>query len=104
MYNRKKTEEQNEQGEVTRVKLPKKEEMLGVIEQRLGGNKMMVLCSDGKSRNCRVPGRLKRKLWLRPGDVVLIQLWELDKEKGDVIFKYNPNQVLWLRKNGYLKL
>ena len=104
MYNRKKTEEQNEQGEVTRVKLPKKEEMLGVIEQRLGGNKMMVLCSDGKSRNCRVPGRLKRKLWLRPGDVVLIQLWELDKEKGDVIFKYNPNQALWLRKNGYLKL
>ena len=104
MYNRKKTEEQNEQGEVTRVKLPKKEEMLGVIEQRLGGNKMMVLCSDGKSRNCRVPGRLKRKLWLRPGDVVLIQLWELDKEKGDVIFKYNPNQALWLGKNGYLKL
>ena len=28
---------------------------------------------------------------------------ELDKEKGDVILKYRPNQVAWLRKNGYLE-
>ena len=88
---------------VTRVKLPKNGEVLGVIEQRLGGNKMMVACLDGKSRNCRVPGRLKRELWLRPGDIVIIELWELDKEKGDVIFKYRPNQVEWLKTNGYLK-
>ena len=88
---------------VTRVKLPKNNEVIGVIEQRLGGNKMMVSCLDGKSRNCRVPGRLKRELWLRPGDVVIIELWELDKEKGDVIFKYRPNQVEWLKEKGYLK-
>ena len=93
------------QGEkpVSYVRLPRGEELIGIIEQRLGGNKMMVNCSDGKSRNCRVPGRLKRKLWLRPGDVVIIQPWELDKNKGDVIFKYRPNQVSWLRKKGYLK-
>lgn len=86
-----------------RVKLPKKDEVIGVIEQRLGGNKMMVACTDGKSRNCRVPGRLKRELWLRPNDVVIIEPWELDKTRGDVIFKYKPNHVAWLRKNGYLK-
>ena len=89
--------------EITRVKLPRGEEIMGIIEQRLGGNKMMVNCLDGKARNCRVPGRLKRKLWLRPNDVVIIQPWELDKDKGDIIFKYRPNQVAWLRKNGYLK-
>ena len=88
---------------VTRVKLPRNNEVIGIIEQRLGGNKMMVACLDGKTRNCRVPGRLKRELWLRPGDVVIIELWELDKEKGDVIFKYRPNQVEWLKQNGYLK-
>lgn len=44
---------------VVRVKLPRGEEVLGIIEQRLGGNKMMVNCLDGKSRICRVPGRLK---------------------------------------------
>ncbi|VVB79916.1 Translation initiation factor 1A [uncultured archaeon] len=86
-----------------RVRLPRKNEVIGVIEQRLGGNKMMVNCTDGKSRNCRVPGRLKRALWLRPNDVVIIEPWELDNTRGDVLFKYKPNQVAWLRKNGYLK-
>ena len=96
--------EQNpEEEKVTRVKLPRGEQVIGIIEQRLGGNKMMVSCLDGKSRNCRVPGRLKRKLWLRPGNVVIIEFWELDKNKGDVIFKYRPNQVEWLKNNGYLK-
>ena len=88
---------------VTRVKLPRNGEVIGIIEQRLGGNKMLVDCLDGKARNCRVPGRLRRALWLRPGDVVIIELWELDKEKGDVIFKYRPNQVEWLKQKGYLK-
>ena len=94
----------NEEEKVTRVKIPRGEEVLGIIEQRLGGNKMMVKCLDGKSRNCRVPGRLKRKLWLRPNDIVLIEPWELDKNKGDVIFKYRDNQIEWLKKNGYLKI
>lgn len=47
--------------------------------------------------------KIKRKLWLRPNDVVIISPWELDKEKGDVILKYRPNQVDWLRKKGYLE-
>jgi len=89
---------------VTRVRLPRgNEQVLGIIEQRLGGNKMMVSCLDGKSRNCRVPGRLKRALWLRPNDVVIVQFWEFDKDKADVLFKYRPNQIDWLKKNGYLK-
>ncbi|MFH1787470.1 MAG: translation initiation factor eIF-1A [archaeon] len=86
-----------------RVKLPRGNEVIGIIEQRLGGNKMMISCLDGKSRNCRVPGRLKRKLWLRPDDVVIIEPWELDNTKGDVLFKYRLNQIEWLKKNGYLK-
>ena len=97
-------ENQNQEEEVvTRVRLPRGEEMIGIIEQRLGGNKMMVNCFDGKTRNCRVPGRLKRALWLRPGDVVIVEPWELDKNKGDIIFKYRPNQIEWLKNKGYLK-
>jgi translation initiation factor 1A len=92
-----------EQPTFARVRLPRGEEVMGIIEQRLGGNKMSVNCLDGKTRNCRVPGRLRRKLWLRPEDIVIIELWELDKDKGDVIFKYRPNQVAWLKKNGHLK-
>jgi len=95
--------DQNEPPKIIRVPLPKKEEVIGIIEQRLGGNKMMVECLDGKKRNCRVPGRLKRKLWLRPNDVVIVQPWELDDTKGDVLLKYKTNQIEWLKNKGYLK-
>ena len=88
---------------IVRAPLPKGGEIIGIIERRLGGNKMMVDCVDGKSRNCRVPGRLKRKLWLRPKDVVIIKPWELDDTKGDVLLKYKPNQIAWLKREGYLK-
>jgi len=89
--------------EVVRVRLPKGEEVLGILEQRLGGSRNEVRCLDGKTRNCRIPGRLKRRLWVRPGDIVLIEPWEFDGDKrGDVIFKYKPPQVNWLRKNGHL--
>ena len=81
------TEEQN-QAPVTRVRLPRENQVIGIIEQRLGGNKMMVNCLDGKSRNCRVPGRLKRALWLRPNDVVIVEMWEFDKEFIDYILKH----------------
>lgn len=96
-------ENQGEQIIVTRARLPRGREVIGIIEQRLGGNKMLVNCTDGKTRNCRVPGRLKRELWLRPSDVVIIEKWELDNTKGDVLYKYRPNQIDWLKKNGYLK-
>lgn len=86
----------------SRVRLPRNREVIGVIVQRLGGNRMDVQCTDGKTRNCRVPGRFKRTLWLRPRDVVLVEPWEHDNEKGDVIFKYNPSQVSQLKKKGFI--
>ena len=96
--------QQSEETEVFRVRLPKGKETFGLLEQRLGGSRMRVRCLDGKTRICRVPGRLKKKLWIREGDVLLIEPWQLGgDEKGDVIYKYKPNQVDWLRKNGHLK-
>jgi translation initiation factor 1A len=92
------------QSEIRRVKLPRGNQTLGILEQRLGGSRMRVRCMDGKSRICRIPGRLKRSLWVRPGDVLLIEPWELGGDKkGDVIFKYKPIQVDFLRRKGYLK-
>ena len=91
------------QEEIRSIKLPRGRECFGIVEQRLGGSRMSVRCLDGKTRVCRIPGRLKRKLWIREGDVIVVEPWEYDSEKGDVIFKYRPNQVEWFRKNGHLK-
>ncbi len=94
---------QNPQEEVLRVKLPRGREVLGILDRRLGASRMLVRCLDGKSRNCRVPGRLKRKLWLREGDIVLVEPWAFDDEKADILFKYTPAAVSWLKRKGYLK-
>jgi len=86
----------------SRVRIPRNNELIGIIMQRLGGNRMEIKTTDGKTRNCRVPGRYRRKLWLRPRDVVIIVPWEFDDEKGDVIYKYNSSAVNQLKKNGIL--
>ncbi len=92
----------DEAGIPVRVRTPKKGEVIGIVIQRFGGNRMEVQSTDGKKRNCRIPGRFKKFLWLRPRDVVLIVPWVDDDSKGDIIFKYNPGAVNQLRKKGIL--
>lgn len=87
---------------VTRVRMPRQGEFIGIITQRLGGNRMHVTATDGKTRNCRVPGKYKRRLWLRPKDFVIIIPWKDNDEKGDVIYKYNSSEKIQLKKKGIL--
>jgi translation initiation factor 1A len=92
-----------EQEDLRRVRLPRGNQVLGILEQRLGGSRCRVRCFDGKVRVCRIPGRLKRSLWVREGNVILIEPWEFGgDEKGDIVFKYRPNQVGFLKKKGLL--
>ena len=65
---------------------------------------MRVRCLDGKTRVCRIPGRLTRKLWVRENDIVIVEPWEYSgDEKGDVLYKYTSTQTSFLRRKGYLK-
>ena len=101
---RRQPEPETEEEEISRIKLPRGPQIFGIVEQRLGGTRMRARCMDGKIRICRIPGRLKRKLWIREGDTVLVEPWELSgNEKGDIIFKYRKAQIQWLKKKGYLK-
>lgn len=105
--NKREEEEQRQQEEqemISRTPVPRGTQILGICEQRVGGSRMLVRCLDGRTRNCRIPGRLKRKLWVREGDVLLIEPWELGgNEKGDVVYKYRPIQADVLRRKGLLK-
>jgi len=86
-----------------RVKLPRPGQFIGKVMQRLGGNRMDVKCTDGKNRNCRVPGRFKRSMWLRVNDIVLVEPWPDNNDKADVIFHYKSQGMLnQLRKRGLL--
>lgn len=89
--------------EVIRVRLPKDEEVIGVVERLLGCRKMYVKCTDGVLRHCRVPGRFSRRIWVKPKNVVIVKPWPINKEKGDIVYKYRAAQIDWLRKKGYLE-
>ena len=92
------------QQEISRIKLPRGREVFGVLEQRLGASRMRVRCLDGKTRICRIPGRLKRMLWVREGDILVVEPWEFGgEEKGDIVYKYTPTQIYFLKNKGYLK-
>ena len=91
-------------GEPIRVRLPRGKEMLGVIEELLGASRFRVMCSDRKSRICRMPGRFRRRLRMRAGDIVIVVPWEIESdEKGDVVWIYNRTQAEWLRRKGMVK-
>lgn len=88
-----------------RVKMPRDKEVIGIITQRVGAGRMMISCMDGKTRNCKVPGRLRRELWLREGDVVIVSPWEFEPDaRGDILFKYSKAAIEKLKKDGMLNI
>lgn len=89
---------------VVRVRLPVEGELLGVVLSTLGGGRLQVSCKDGKERICRIPGKIRRNIWVRQGDIVVVKRWDIDGEKrGDIIWRYNRLQADWLRAKGYIK-
>lgn len=90
--------------EVIRVRTPRQNEVIGIVEQRVGANRMIIKCLDDKERNCRIPGSLRRRLWIRPGDTVIVKPWEFEGDKrGDILFKYTPAAIEWLKRKGIIK-
>ncbi len=92
--------------EFTRVRLPQKSanEILGTVESLLGANKLRVRCTDGIVRLTRIPGKIKKRIWIREGDVIIIVPWSFQNEKADIIWKYSAPQANWLERKGFLKI
>ena len=77
-------------------------EILGHVTSMLGANRIVVQCVDGVTRMCRIPGKIKKRVWIREGDILIITPWQFQDEKCDIVYRYLPPQADWLRKNRYL--
>jgi translation initiation factor 1A len=87
------------------IKLPAGNDVMGVVTKMLGFDRLMVSCQDGHERLCRIRGKMKRRMWIRMGDIVLVSPWDFQSDtRGDIIWRYKRNQADWLRKKGYLKV
>ncbi len=85
--------------------LPATTDVLGVAVKMLGFDRIMVKCQDGHERLCRIRGKIKRRVWIREGDIVLVSPWDFQADtRGDIIWRYTRGQVDWLRRKGYLTL
>lgn len=104
-YNRNRNN--NPEGEEhTRIVLPdsRKKEVLGYVERKLGAYRMYIKCSDGKIRICRIPGAMRRRIWIKENDLVIVKPWEFEEDiKGDVVYLYTKSQETHLRNKGFLK-
>jgi len=91
--------------EIKDLVLPSENDVLGIAVKLLGYDRVLVKCQDGHERLCRIRGKMKRRVWIRVGDVVLVSPWDFQSDKrGDIFWRYTKSQAEWLRKNGYLTI
>jgi translation initiation factor 1A len=93
------------EGQLNEMVYPSQGEVLGVVVKLLGYDRIMVKCQDGKERLCRIRGKMKRRVWIRDGDIVVISPWDFQSDKrGDVTWRYTRAQAEILRKKGLLTI
>lgn len=88
--------------EVQRVPYPRRNEgqMFAVANKMLGGGRVKIMGEDGESRMGRIPGRLKKRMWIREGDLLIVKPWDFQDEKADIEYRYTQTQVNNLKKKG----
>ena len=59
----------------------------------LGNGRLEALCFDGSKRLAHIRGKLRKKVWINQGDIILLSLRDYQDEKGDVILKYSADEV-----------
>jgi translation initiation factor 1A len=91
------------EGNIDGMVLPSPNDVLGIAVKMLGAERIMVKCQDGNERLCRIRGKLKKRVWIREGDIVLVSPWDFQTEtRGDIFWRYRKNQSDWLRNHNYL--
>ena len=103
MRNRRRPQK-GETEEIVRVRLPKKRnrEMFARADLMLGANHIRVRCEDGVTRIGRIKGKIRKRLWIREGDLLIIVPWSFQDEKCDIIYRYVRAQVDWLKRRNLL--
>ena len=87
-----------------RVKMPNRRinEMFALADQILGGRRVSVLCEDGETRLARIPGKMRRRQWVREGDLIIVWPWDFQDSKADVKHRYTKTQAMYLSRKGVL--
>ena len=99
--NKKKSSNDNEEANIrVTLQYKPKGEMFAVAETFQGGSRLQLICEDGERRMGRIPGKLRRRMWVRENDLLIVVPWSFQDSKADVKFRYTPTQTANLKKLG----
>lgn len=85
------------------LRMPEDDEVFAEVTDMLGANRVQVRCADGTERTARIPGRMQKRIWIREGDVVLVEPWDWQDEKADVAWRYDKQDADQLRQEGHIQ-
>ncbi|HYA10768.1 MAG TPA: translation initiation factor eIF-1A [Thermoplasmata archaeon] len=90
--------------EVGRLPLPRRPrgEVFGIASQLLGAARIRVMCEDNVSRMGRITGKMKKKMWIREGDLLVVRPWGFQEGKADILFRYSRTQSQYLQRRNLL--
>ena len=90
---------------MSKLRLPYKPrgEMFALVKEFSGGSRLVAVCEDNKTRMVRIGGRLKKKVWVRWGDLIIIKKWVIQEDsKADLVYRYTKTQKEVLKREGLL--
>ena len=89
--------------EVKRELLVKEEgQEYAQVLKMLGNGRLEAYCFDGKKRQCHIRGKMRKKVWVNKGDIILLGLRDYQDNKADVIAKYKPDEIRELKRLKHL--
>ena len=91
------------ESDLKEIRLPEEGELFGRVLKIMGGEHVMVKCTDGITRRGRIRGKLKRRVWIRDNDIVIIAPWDFKAtEMGDIVWRFTLPQVEWLKEKSHV--
>jgi len=68
----------------------------------LGNGRCECFCFDGVTRLGHIRGKMRKKVWITAGDIVLVAKRDFQDEKVDIVHKYSADEARNLKQYGEL--
>ena len=72
------------------------------VVKMLGNGRCECFCFDGVTRLGHIRGKMRKKVWITAGDIVLVGKRDFQDEKVDIVHKYSADEARNLKQYGEL--
>ncbi len=72
------------------------------VVKMLGNGRCECFCFDGVTRLGHIRGKMRKKVWITAGDIILVAKRDFQDEKVDIVHKYSADEARNLKQYGEL--